>query len=121
MKISYIKSKRFLLLTSLIVLDGAFFFLTNPNNINSSLLIIGFLLLSLTFFGIFELFLHFLGVGGFKVKHKRRLSVFLAVIFGFLLALQSIGQLTLRDVLVLLPLSGLLYLYLTYIKPRSSN
>jgi hypothetical protein len=116
MKLTYLTSKRIWAITSLIVLDVLFFCFSNPNKVNSSLLIIGLTLLGVTIFALLDILFYALSRSGLNIKHRRKLALFLAIVFYVLIALQSIGQLTARDVIVLVPLGLLFYIYLTYIK-----
>jgi hypothetical protein len=58
---------------------------------------------------------------GFKIKNSRKLTVFTVVMVCLLLALQSIGQLSIRDVIIIIPLAVLLYAYIAYIRPRTTT
>jgi hypothetical protein len=115
---TYLKSKRFLLIVGLLVLNGLFFSITNPDHINSGMLIVGFIFLGVTIYAFMELFLYLISRAGVKIKNRRRLAIFLAILFSVLLALQSIGQLSSRDILVIIPLWLMFYIYLTHIRPR---
>ncbi len=115
---TYLKSKRFLIMMSLLVLNGLFFSITNPDHINSGMLIVGFIFLGVTIYAIMDLFLYLISRTGVNIKNRRRLAIFLAILFSVLLALQSIGQLSARDILVIIPLWLMFYIYLTHIRPR---
>ena len=121
MKLKHLNKRRTLLVIILLVLDGLFFSLTDPNSVNSILLIFGIILAGITFFAFMDLILYMLSNSGLNLKYRKRLAVYLTILFGILLAEQSIGQLTGRDVIVIVPLSVLVYIYLTYVRPRSSN
>ena len=58
------------------------------------------------------------GLYSARLGRQRRLVAFLTAGAGLLVGLQSIGQLTLRDVIVVLLLAVILYAYLTYAKKR---
>ncbi|HET8709452.1 MAG TPA: hypothetical protein VFL85_04185 [Candidatus Saccharimonadales bacterium] len=49
-----------------------------------------------------------------KVSVQRRLTRLLVIAAGLVVALQSIGQLTAKDVLTIVPLVAILYFYLAY-------
>jgi len=52
---------------------------------------------------------------GLPLKNRgKRISMLLGVSGGIAVALQSLGELTLRDVVVLTLLSGLAYVYMSY-------
>lgn len=108
----------------LLIADIVFFSLINPTNSNSFVIILACLLSALTFYelflGLMKLISFFLTI---SVKSQRRFALFITVLTMFLLLMQSIGQLSLRDILAIVPLMIILYLYITYssrLKARSS-
>ena len=106
------------ILTALII-DAFFFGLVNPNKVNSLYLIVGFILIGVTIYLLMQLLLIFFVRLGFKVKNKRKIAIFVAVLLSLLLSLQSIGQLSVRDVVIIVPIAILLYIYTAYIRPRA--
>jgi hypothetical protein len=103
---------RFRAIALLLAVDGLFFGLTSPQKVASWLLIVGVLL--------FLISMYYFLLAGLTVarwyglptgKQPRRLAKVLVGVTGFLVALQSIGELSSRDVLVLLPLGVIAYLY----------
>jgi hypothetical protein len=108
------------MLVILLVLNGLFFSLTNPDHVNSMILIIGFIILTILFYAIIDSLLFLLIKSGISLSRPRRIAVFTAILSGLILALQSIGQLSLIDLAVIIPLWMLLYLYTTYIRPHSN-
>jgi len=117
-----LRSIRFIL--PLAVADIVFFSLVNPANSSSFMIIIGILLTALTIyvaiFGLTKLLAVFFTVSR---RTQRRFAIFSTLVLMFLLLMQSIGQLSLRDILAIVPLMIVLYIYLTYtsrIKARSS-
>ncbi|HXR50150.1 MAG TPA: hypothetical protein VN778_03945 [Verrucomicrobiae bacterium] len=103
---------RFGLIILLLAVDSLFFGLTSPQKVASWLLVVGVLL--------FLTSLYYFLLAGLTVarwyglptgKRPRRLAKVLVGTTGFLVALQSIGELSSRDVLVLLPLGVIVYLY----------
>ena len=119
MKLQLHKSRLFWQAIFILILDGLFFGLTDPNKINSIFLIVGFVLFAVSLYVLTQIILDFMIKLGFKMKNRRKIAVFIAVLACLLLALQSIGQLTDRDVLIIVPLAALLYIYATYIRPRT--
>ena len=119
MKIQIFKSRLFLELLAVIALDALFFGITDPNKVNSLWLIAGFIILGLSLYVVIKIVLVFLVKLGFKIKNKRKLAIFIAGLICFLLALQSIGQLSFRDVLIIIPITVLLYVYLAFIRPKT--
>lgn len=118
MKSRLLKNKRFWEILIILVIDGFFFGLTNPNKINSVFLIAGFILLGLTLYLLVQIIMSYLIKLGFKFKNRREIAIFSSVLVVILLALQSIGQLSGRDVLIIIPAIILLFIYLTYIRPK---
>ncbi len=119
--ISRLKNPHTLSLGGLMVADAVVFGTTNPRSAPSFLLIVGFLLLSATIYCLFDGLLAVPAVYGFHLRHKRRLVGTLTALTGALVALQSIGQLGSRDVLVLLLLTLLLSLYAASAKSMRQN
>ncbi len=104
------------LIALLLISDISYFSLVNPGNSNSFVVIVGCILIALSIY-ILVLALTKLFAVFFLISHssQRRLTIFLTILLVFLLLMQSIGQLSLRDVLTIVPLMVVLYLYLTYI------
>jgi hypothetical protein len=117
----HLSKKRVIPVLILLVLDGLFFGFTNPNSINSVYLIVGIILVGITFFGFLDLMLYILTRSGLNLRHRKKLALYLTAMFVVLLALQTIGQLTFRDVIVIVPLVSLLYIYLTYVRSGSDK
>ena len=78
------------------------------------MLIVGYLLLCATLYYLFDGLLSLGRLYGVPVRHKKRFLRTAILLAGGVIALQSIGQLSPRDILVLAPLSILLYLYVAY-------
>lgn len=103
----------------LLVVDSIVFGGTDPQQVPSFMLIVGFILLCLTVYCLLRGLLALLQLAGLPLKHRQRLLRAGTMLFGGCIALQSVGQLSSRDVIVLSLLTGLLYLYSTYAKsPR---
>lgn len=110
-----VSQPRFWLLFGLLCADGLLFSLSDPHKTPSFMLMIGFLLF------IASLYYVLLGLltisswyGLSKTVHHKRLARMFTGLLGGLVALQSIGQLSTRDIFVLLPLAVLAYLYISY-------
>jgi len=101
-------------LTGLLVADGVVFGSTNSRNVSSFVLVIGFVLLMTTFYYLLYSLLAFARLYGLSIRRKRRLAGSLTGLAGCLVALQSVGELNSRDVLVLLPLVAIGYIYSFY-------
>jgi hypothetical protein len=99
----------------LVVADGLFFTTTNPNKVASSVLIVGFALVALTIYGLLRLLLAVATFYGLPLKNRgRRIALLIGISTAIGVALQSLGELTLRDVVVLILLTGLIYVYTSY-------
>lgn len=99
----------------LAVLDIGFFSSTNPTKMPSGLLIVGFVLVALSIYALLRMLLGIASIYGLPLaEHGRRQALFLGGVCAVLVALQSLGELTLRDVVVLVLLALIAYLYTTY-------
>ena len=112
---SFIQNRHSWLIATLLGVDLLFFGLTNPANAPSFALIVGFILFALTLYlvvqGLFKL-----GVWygfAFSERQRRFARIVTGVIAGAV-ALQSMGQLSGRDLLVVLPFALIIYMYLSY-------
>ena len=93
-------------------------FATDPRTVPSVVLILPFILV----FGAVFLALLFVGVRqGLSRTRAARIAVFGAALPALVLVLQSLGQLTLRDVLTILVLFCIAYLYMTRISRKMEN
>lgn len=116
----YIKSRSFALLGATLLLDLAFFGLTNPAHVASFWLIIAFLLGVVNLYWFNRGVVVLLGLYSLAArKQKRRLVRGLTLWGGVLLAMQSSGQLTARDLIVLLPLVVISYFYMIYARGKT--
>lgn len=90
---------------------------TRPNQLPSLVLIVPFLLLFLLFFVLTKWALGKLGTHN---QSRTSLALLIAALPTLLLALQSLGQLTVRDIVMLLALFIITYFYM-FRRTRSSN
>lgn len=111
----FVSRSRTWLLASLLLTDIVIFSGSNPHNAPSLMLITGFGLLMVNFYllmlGLASLSSYGLLSGG---RHHRRFARLATGLFAGLVALQSVGELGPRDIVVLLPLTVLGYLYISY-------
>ncbi|MEO8105649.1 MAG: hypothetical protein ABI602_04965 [Candidatus Saccharibacteria bacterium] len=112
--------KKYLLPFGLVAADLLFFGFTNPARVSSPLLIVGFLLVVVTLYVGLRFFLSIAGVYNPWFRRQKRPVAYLTGLLGVTIALQSIGQLTLRDVVVLTVLSGVMGLYYDYSKSKTA-
>ncbi len=106
---------------ALLALDLVLFATTDATKVPSPVVIIGFVLLILTIYSLVYGLLSLSSLYGIRLPHRRQLAIYLSVLLGGLLALQSIGELDRRDVLVWLPLVVVGYAYNAYAKAGQSN
>lgn len=116
-----IRKTHFWRLSALFAADALVFGVTDPNETASFMLIVGFLLMSATAYYLFDGVLAFAGLYGFPARHRKRVLRASALLASGLLALESIGQLSARDILILGPLTGLAYFYLAYPARRAPS
>jgi hypothetical protein len=104
-----------------LIVDVAFFTKTDASKIPPFILIIGVVLLVFTCYELFYGLLSIARLYGLPIRYKNRLAVYLSGVLGLIVALQSIGELTPHDILVLLPLATLGYIYGVYTTARRRN
>lgn len=115
MIIKLLRHTRFWQGIALLAADAAFFGTTNPGRVVSIVLMLGFLLVTFSLYYLVGLLLSAARLYGLSFgRHHRRLALFATGAVAGMLALQSIGEFSLRDALVLGPLALLLYVYLGY-------
>jgi hypothetical protein len=102
-------------LAALLLADLAVFGGTSPHSAPSIVLFIGFLLLSASFYMLLLGALRLVAWYGVSPGARRRRFIRLSAgVFSGLVALQSIGELSSRDILVALPLVLMAYMHLSY-------
>lgn len=102
-------------LAGLLLVDGLFFSLVNPRQAHAFVIIIGFGLVVVTLYALFDLLLALAErIVTFSARTRRRLRDSLTMLLALLLAMRSIGQLTVKDILAIIPLVLLLAFYLSY-------
>ncbi len=98
----------------LLLADAIVFAGTDARKVNAIILIIGFGLLVATLYWVVYGSLAFIRLYGIVVKQKRRLAGSLTGMAACIVALQSVGELNVKDVLLLLPLVTIGYIYTAY-------
>lgn len=100
---------------ALIAADCLVFTLIDPRTASATWLFIGFSMLAVTIYSIGVLIARSLQAYGSGVyATARRFARYAALTGIFLIGMQSIGQLTVRDLVTLLPFAVILYIYLSY-------
>jgi hypothetical protein len=116
-----ISKSRFWRIVGLLAVDAFIFGLSDPHRVPSFMLAVGFVLLVITTYQIILALLLVAGWYGLPgAAHRRRQARVLTGVTGGVVALQSMGELVVRDISVLLPLALLAYLYISYGKSKSA-
>lgn len=117
-----LKNRHTKISAALIAADCLVFTLVNPRTASAMWLVVGFVLLGCTFFSLASLLAASLkGYGEQTHRAGKRFLRYAAVIALALLGLQSVGQLTVKDVAALLPFVVIAYLYFGYGKKMASE
>lgn len=102
-------------IAALLIINLLFFGATDPMKVTAPYLIIAFVFLTLTVYVVITGVLTVLRFYGVSLGSKnKRITLGLTGVVAGVLALQSMGQLTGRDLLVLLPLALLAHVYFSY-------
>jgi hypothetical protein len=106
--------QKLLLGLGLLLADGLVFGATNATQVASFVLVAAFLLLMATVYYLLFGLLMLARLYGLPIRRKQRLAGSLTGLVGCLVALQSVGELNVHDILVLLPLVIIGYIYSFY-------
>lgn len=111
----FVKKHSVIYLLIVLGLDALLFGFTDPAHVASLWLIVAYVLAVATLYWVVQAVvgLASLYVSGIK-KQRRRLVKLLTVLSAVLLALQSTGQLSVKDMALLVPLVILGYFYFSY-------
>lgn len=112
---NYLKKTFVLYLLITVAADGLFFGLTDPAKVGSVWLIVGFVLAVATIYWLARGFVALLGLysKALRRQHRRLVRAF-TLIGAVLVGLQSMGQLTFRDLAILVPMVLIGYFYISY-------
>lgn len=110
----HIKSRPVVYTIGLITINGLFFGLTNPGTVPSIMLIAGFGLVLATFYWLFYNLQRLAELYVPSLSKQKQLPATLIIVLGTLLALQSVGQLTFRDSLLIPLAATVFYMYTAY-------
>ena len=114
----YLKSKKLRIITLILVLDGLFYGLFNPNSLNLLILVSGILLFAVNIYVYIYIIILLGHKFGYFIKNPVKLSFIIMLVATLILCLETLGQLSAKDIIVTSILGVLIYLYLEYIHPR---
>ena len=120
-RIKYIKNRLLQEAIVLFVLDVAFFGNINTNKVAQFVLIIGFVLLVSSLYVAIYGAISLIKLYGVPVRRKKRLSIYAAAFFGLIIALQSMGELSPKDVIVVCMMAVVGYCYINYAKANEQK
>jgi len=111
---------RYLLL--LVIVDLVIFFGFNPKTAPSIVVVGGFLLLVLSIYMFTLLICELIGKYWYPVGARSgKIALLVTICLGLVIGLESIGQLSVRDMLAIIPLLAIIYFYLSYAKKDSPH
>ena len=116
-----IRSVRYWQVFTVLIGDIILYTRSNAATVAPIVLIGGFILLVLTTYVLVYGLCSIARLYGLPIRHKQRVATFLSIITGLIVALQSIGELSSRDIFVLIPLVVIGYAYATYATSRKRN
>lgn len=115
------KYKQFRLHAVILLLDALFFAFFSPDD-SAWVILPALVLMIMTIWLLFRLLVQGLSrIVPLKAGVQKRLVRLFVVATGLVIALQSIGQLTAKDVLTIVPLVAILYFYLAYAGSASAG
>ena len=96
-------------------LDAAFFGFTDPSRVAAAMVMVGFGLFVANLYMVMSAFIGIAGWYGVSFgSHARRVAAVATGVISGAVALQSVGQLSVRDIIVVLPFAVILYMYTSY-------
>ncbi len=113
---------RIRMVTLLIVINLLFFGFVSPSSASSFVIVIGCSLLAVDVYAFWKIAYRSLTVFTNTTNdQQKKIALFLTIATMFLVLMQSIGQLSARDVWAIVPLAVLLYAYIAYPARSSAN
>ncbi len=114
--------RKFMQLSALFVLDVLFFGLIDPAKAYAVVVIVGFGLLVATVYVIVDFLLLLIEkLAVITPMARKRLLSGATMLFALLVAMQSIGQLTVKDMFAIVPLVVVVAFYLSYQSRQNSK
>ncbi|HET8992013.1 MAG TPA: hypothetical protein VFN31_03210 [Candidatus Saccharimonadales bacterium] len=99
---------------ALFLIDFLFFGSINSTKVAPFMLIVGLIVLVMNIYFLVYGVISLIRLYGIAVKRKGRISLYSSIFLGILIALQSIGELSGRDLIVIVMLAVASYAYITY-------
>lgn len=122
MKLKPHAKRKLIELAALFIIDGVFFSLVNPVQAYAVVIVVGFLLLVVTLYVLIDFLLAVSErIIPFSPHTKRRMALATTLVLSLLIAMQSIGQLTVKDVLAVVPLIVVLSVYFSYMLKKQTK
>lgn len=110
-----LKKRLIWMIAGIFTLDALFFGFIDPRKASSPLLIVGFIMLSLTIYMCWRGFLRLFYRAGLPFRSiATKTTSLMTLLTVVVIGLQSMGELTFRDLAAIIPLSLVAYFYLTY-------
>jgi hypothetical protein len=117
MKTHWINQHKTRSLAGLILVDAVFFGLTNPSKVPAVLLIAGFALIVVNLYALSLGLVALSRWYGISLgAHSKKIVLIITGFTGALIGLQSMGQLSVRDLVILMPFVAIGYFYSSYQK-----
>jgi hypothetical protein len=115
-------SAKFRIIVLLLMINVLFFGLINPTTSNSYVVMLGCILIILNIYALVLIITRLVAIFiPVSAATQKRFTLFMSLLLVFMLLMQSIGQLSTRDLIAILPLLAVLYIYLTYISKGRSQ
>lgn len=121
MRLRDLHSKLTWMTIAVLIMNAVLFLFTDPNSVSAVVLAFAILLMTANVYLLMQGASHMLSLWGVHVLASTRLQRYVTVTALVVIALASVGELSLRDVAVLLPLAALVYLYRTYQQSQRSS
>lgn len=113
--------RKLIRLAALFIFDALFFSLVNPVKAYAVVIVVGYVLLIITLYVLIDFLLAVSErIIPFSAHTKRRIALATTLVSALLIAMQSIGQLTMKDVLAVIPLIIVLSVYFSYMLKKQS-
>ena len=106
---------------ALLIIDSVFFGATDPAQAPSGFFIIAFILAGFSFYWVANLLYQSAMSYGAPLRHRKRAVIYTTICLMIVVALQTVGQLSSRDIVLILPFALMAYLYISYQQQHYQN